>query len=415
MNHNGIVMNNVLRQPLLFLTFMKIEYFRNGKYTSIQLANIQLKPQRMMKHVLAIALMAALLCGRQAHGQTFHHPFLSPDSYSSIAELSAAMPAAFDAAAPDTASSFHLYSACYPDTPLSSISQFGARRCVTALASKEAAGRATGTDGIAYARNYIIDSYLQAGIKPWNNNDKSWDGAYAHGFYFYTKGGMKLLGANVIGYIPSRSGSKEWIVIGAHYDHLGTIGEKIYYGADDNASGVAVLLELANAFGSAYKRNMLPEKNILFIAFDGKEFNRAGSLEFIRNGGIHPSDISLMINLDQIGSTLAPPGKSKDYMLILGREKVDATIVRKINYLNKAYGLNMDLDYTFYGSKSFYKIFSGLSDQRSFTDYHAPALLFTSGITENTYKTTDTEDTITYSALIARTRLIYLLVFSLVK
>jgi hypothetical protein len=392
MNHNGIVMNNVLRQPLLFLTFMKIEYFRNGKYTSIQPANIQLKPQRMMKHVLAIALMAALLCGRQAHGQTFHNPFLSPDSYSSIAQLSAAD------------------SACYPDTPLSSISQFGARRCVTALASKEAAGRATGTDGIACARNYIIDRYLQAGIKPLSST-----GAYAHGFYFYTKGGMKLLGANVIGYIPSRSGSKEWIVIGAHYDHLGTIGEKIYYGADDNASGVAVLLELANAFGSAYKRNMLPEKNILFIAFDGKEFNRAGSLEFIRNGGIHPSDISLMINLDQIGSTLAPPGKSKDYMLILGREKVDATIVRKINYLNKAYGLNLDLDYTFYGSKSFYKIFSGLSDQRSFTDYHAPALLFTSGITENTYKTTDTEDTITYSALIARTRLIYLLVFSLVK
>jgi hypothetical protein len=392
MNHNGIVMNNVLRQPLLFLTFMKIEYFRNGKYTSIQPANIQLKPQRMMKHVLAIALMAALLCGRQAHGQTFHNPFLSPDSYSSIAQLSAAD------------------SACYPDTPLSSISQFGARRCVTSLASKEAAGRATGTDGIACARNYIIDRYLQAGIKPLSST-----GAYAHGFYFYTKGGMKLLGANVIGYIPSRSSSKEWIVIGAHYDHLGTIGEKIYYGADDNASGVAVLLELANAFGSAYKRNMLPEKNILFIAFDGKEFNRAGSLEFIRNGGIHPSDISLMINLDQIGSTLAPPGKSKDYMLILGREKVDATIVRKINYLNKAYGLNLDLDYTFYGSKSFYKIFSGLSDQRSFTDYHAPALLFTSGITENTYKTTDTEDTITYSALIARTQLIYLLVFSLVK
>jgi hypothetical protein len=255
MNHNGIVMNNVLRQPLLFLTFMKIEYFRNGKYTSIQPANIQLKPQRMMKHVLAIALMAALLCGRQAHGQTFHNPFLSPDSYSSIAQLSAAD------------------SACYPDTPLSSISQFGARRCVTALASKEAAGRATGTDGIACARNYIIDRYLQAGIKPLSST-----GAYAHGFYFYTKGGMKLLGANVIGYIPSRSGSKEWIVIGAHYDHLGTIGEKIYYGADDNASGVAVLLELANAFGSAYKRNMLPEKIFCLLHLTARNLTARGAL-----------------------------------------------------------------------------------------------------------------------------------------
>lgn len=350
-----------------------------------------------MKQVLAITLLATLLCSTKVFSQNKITSYLSPDSYTYI----------------DSLSSKNVTS--YNDLSINEITQYGARSCIAAIAGKETAGRATGTDGIAYARNYVIDSYLQAGIKPWNNNDKSWDGAYAHGFYFYTKGGMKLLGANVIGYIPSRSGSKEWIVIGAHYDHLGTIGEKIYYGADDNASGVAVLLELANAFGSAYKRDMLPEKNILFIAFDGKEFNRAGSLEFIRNGGIHPADISLMINLDQIGSTLAPPGKSKDYMLILGREKVDATIVRKINYLNKAYGLNLDLDYTFYGSKSFYKIFSGLSDQRSFTDYHAPALLFTSGITENTYKTTDTEDTITYSALIARTRLIYLLVFSLVK
>ena len=343
----------------------------------------------MMKHVLAITLLVSLLCSAQAHSQTFHNSFLSPDSYSS--------------------------SACYPDTPLSSISQYRARQCITTLASKEAAGRATSTNGIAYARSYIIDRYLQAGIKPWNRNNKLWNGAYAHGFYFYTKGGMKLLGANVIGYIPSRSGSKEWIVIGAHYDHLGTIGDKIYYGADDNASGIAALLELVNAFGSAYKRNMLPKKNILFIAIDGKEFNRAGSLEFVRNGGINPGNISLMINMDQIGSILAPPGKSKDYMLILGREKVDATVVRKINYLNTAYGLNMDLDYTFYGSKSFYKIFSGLSDQRSFSDYHIPTLLFTSGITENTYKTTDTEDTITYSALIARTQLIYLLIYSLVK
>ncbi|HNY05474.1 MAG TPA: M28 family peptidase [Candidatus Egerieousia sp.] len=363
----------------------------------------------MMKHVLAITLLASLLCSAQVHSQTFHITFLSPDSYSSIARLSAAI------SDTTSASALPLYSACYPDTPLSLISQYGARWCITALASKEAAGRATGTDGIAYARNYIIDRYLQAGIKPWNRNNNLWNGAYAHGFYFYTKSGMKLLGANVIGYIPSRSSSKEWIVIGAHYDHLGTIGDKIYYGADDNASGVAVLLELANAFGSAYKRNMLPEKNILFIAIDGKEFNRAGSLEFVRNGGIHPGDISLMINLDQIGSTLEPPGKSKDYILILGKEKVDSAVAKKINYLNSAYGLNLDLDYTFYGSKSFYKIFSGLSDQRSFSDYHIPALLFTSGITKNTYKTTDTEDTITYSALIARTQLIYLLVYSLVK
>ncbi|MDD2242904.1 MAG: M28 family peptidase [Bacteroidales bacterium] len=391
----------------------------------------------MMKHVLAITLLASLLCSAQAHSQTFHNSFLSPDSYSSIARLSAAISsplfiaaayntastcytaasdtltsetAASDLLTSYTASTFPLYSVCYPDTPLSSISQYRARQCITTLASKEAAGRATGTDGIAYARSYIIDRYLQAGIKPWNCTD-----AYAHGFYFYTKGGMKLLGANVIGYIPSRSGSKEWIVIGAHYDHLGTIGDKIYYGADDNASGIAALLELANAFGSAYKRSILPEKNILFIAIDGKEFNRAGSLEFVRNGGINPGNISLMINIDQIGSILAPPGKSKDYMLILGREKVDSTVVRKINYLNTAYGLNIDLDYTFYGSKSFYKIFSGLSDQRSFSDYHIPSLLFTSGITENTYKTTDTEETITYSAMIARTQLIYLLIYSLVK
>ncbi len=106
------------------------------------------------------------------------------------------------------------------------------------------------------------------------------------------------LSSNVIGTIPAVKKTKKTIVITAHYDHLGKMGKNTYFpGANDNASGVAMLLELARY----YTKN--PTKyNLLFIAFAGEEAGLIGSSYFVQYPWIKLEDIHFLLNLDIMGS-----------------------------------------------------------------------------------------------------------------
>lgn len=101
---------------------------------------------------------------------------------------------------------------------------------------------------------------------------------------------------NVLGWVKGKS--SKWIVIGAHYDHLGRMGpDALFPGANDNASGVAMMLSLAEWF-SKHK----PKYNILFAAFAGEEAGLVGSEWFIVDRPVDLSKIKLMLNLDILGT-----------------------------------------------------------------------------------------------------------------
>jgi len=113
--------------------------------------------------------------------------------------------------------------------------------------------------------------------------------------------------ANICGYIE---GSDEYlkerfIVVGAHYDHLGKRGNRIYFGADDNASGTAAVLALAKAFSTL---NTPPRRSIIFVTFTGEEIGLIGSSHFVENCPIPLESIDAMVNLDMVGRV--PPGPS---------------------------------------------------------------------------------------------------------
>ncbi|TVQ18780.1 MAG: M28 family peptidase [Spirochaetaceae bacterium] len=109
---------------------------------------------------------------------------------------------------------------------------------------------------------------------------------------------------NIVGFLsatgsPSPPGGARWIVIGAHHDHLGSFGDTadaIYHGADDNASGVAGVLELAAATSLAER-----PVNVAFATFTAEEEGLLGSRAFVRDAVIPPERIALMVNLDMIG------------------------------------------------------------------------------------------------------------------
>ena len=119
-------------------------------------------------------------------------------------------------------------------------------------------------------------------------------------------------GHNVVGVTPGWF--RSYIVVGAYFDGLGTLDGAFYPGADSNASGVAALLDLARELASACD----DRTGIIFVAFDGHNADLAGSRAFLERFR-REYRISLMVNLDILGSSMAPLHKNQaDYLIALG-------------------------------------------------------------------------------------------------
>ncbi|MFP4468552.1 MAG: M20/M25/M40 family metallo-hydrolase [Bacteroidales bacterium] len=168
---------------------------------------------------------------------------------------------------------------------------------VVILSSDTMEGRGLGTEGKILAKNYIAGEFRSIGLQPVGN-----------GYFQYMDlriGLARVPGTNVIGYLEGSDPElrDEFIVLGAHYDHLGYVKENkdkiIYPGADDNASGTAVLIELARYFSE--NRDQLG-RSIIFIAFDAEESGLLGAREFINNNDFFDAEkIRLMFSLDMLG------------------------------------------------------------------------------------------------------------------
>ena len=181
---------------------------------------------------------------------------------------------------------------------------------ITFLASEELNGREAGTADEAKAANYIADLFRDFGLEPAGD-----DQTFFQEFTINTSilnnphstdtTGEKRLSKNVAGIVRGTGDSEEIIILGAHYDHLG-YGEfgslyrgdtpRIHNGADDNASGTAGLIELAQYFG----KNR-PATDILFLAFSGEEMGLLGSAHFVEEPTVNIDNAVAMINMDMIG------------------------------------------------------------------------------------------------------------------
>ncbi|MGB1283005.1 MAG: M28 family peptidase [Polaribacter sp.] len=177
------------------------------------------------------------------------------------------------------------------------------------LASDKLEGRQTGTSGEKKAAEYISKRFKNLGLMPKGTKDFLQPFTFKpktnpHGEVQFTKNADgTITGNNVIGMLDNKA--KNTVIIGAHYDHLGFGGEGSLYrdsikavhnGADDNASGVAVLLNLASKLRQKNTNN-----NYLFMAFSGEEMGLLGSNYFVKNPTINTKAVSYMINMDMVG------------------------------------------------------------------------------------------------------------------
>lgn len=180
---------------------------------------------------------------------------------------------------------------------------------VAFLADDDLQGRETGTEGEQKAAKYIAARFKEMGLQPKGTdgflqpfNFKPKTDPHQEVSYTNSNEDGTITGRNVVGYIDNQATNT--IVIGAHYDHLGFgsegslhRGEKaIHNGADDNASGVSVMLDLA---AKLLKTNI--QNNYLFIAFSGEEMGLLGSNFFVKNATVPVENINYMINMDMVG------------------------------------------------------------------------------------------------------------------
>ncbi|MCC7291645.1 MAG: M20/M25/M40 family metallo-hydrolase [Phycisphaerales bacterium] len=267
-----------------------------------------------------------------------------------------------------------------PALPEAGIHRDALMRHVEYLASADMKGRAMGSAEEKLTAEYIARELTQAGLKP--------PAGWASPIQEFQTGA--LTAHNVVFALPGADAklADEWLVIGAHLDHLGVHDGQVYHGADDNASGVAGVIEVAKVFKKAQPA---PARSILFCFFTGEERGFVGSRHFIQNPPVPKERIVAMICADMIGRCDTPTIHGTG-------NQTCAAFGELVELAAKRVGIEMKFDhpewtyqsdhYVFFAEKIPF-IYFGVEDH---PDYHRP---------------TDTADKINREEIERVSRLIY--------
>ncbi|MFT6795718.1 MAG: hypothetical protein ACJART_000856 [Maribacter sp.] len=259
---------------------------------------------------------------------------------------------------------------------------------ISFLANDSLQGRETGTPEELIAANYLQQRMENIGLLPKGNA-----GTYFQTFTFkpksdphtkaqFVSGDVTITGTNVIGYIDNHA--KKTVIIGAHYDHLGlggegslyAEGEAVHNGADDNASGVGIMLQLAEKL-----KDSITGSNYLFIGFSGEEMGLLGSNYFCKNPTIDFDFANFMINMDMVGRL------REDKTLSITGTGTAPIWNQVLNSTNPGFKLVL-------GESGM-----GPSDHTSFYLQNIPALHFFTGQHEDYHKPSDDAEKLNYEGM----------------
>lgn len=155
------------------------------------------------------------------------------------------------------------------------------------LSSDEMEGRSPSRPSIQKARDYVEKRFKEVGIEPIGST-------FAQEFEIKRRSGSPLKGVNFVGQIVGKKKDK-FIVVSAHYDHVGIQKDQTFNGTDDNASGTAAMFAIASYF----KKNQ-PQHSLVFVAFDAEEMGLVGSRHFVANLPVSKASIVLNVNMDMV-------------------------------------------------------------------------------------------------------------------
>ncbi len=257
------------------------------------------------------------------------------------------------------------------------------------LASDELEGRCAGYPGCDKAAVYIADAFKKAGLKPAGDA-----GGWMQKFRLMGKDTQNVIGM-IEGSDPELK--NEVVVIGAHYDHVGTsetrdfgrMGGKgddtIWNGADDNGSGTTCVIALAQAFGQG---GLSARRTIIFMCFSGEEAGLVGSRYYTNHPLVPLEKHAFMLNLDMVGRNPTKP------MEIHGVGSADGGVIRKaVEHAVTASGLKAKLN-------DAVTLVGGDSDHSSFADKRVPYAFFFSGFHADYHRPSDHAEKLAYDNMV---------------
>ena len=291
------------------------------------------------------------------------------------------------------------------------------------LASDSLEGRETGKPGQKMAAQYIASHFNKIGIPPYKGKRyfqkfkvKSkrhvckCDDCDLTFFKRIFKSNQIIRGENVLGYIEGTDLKDELIIITAHYDHLGKHDSLIFNGADDDASGVAGAMEIAEAFMIAKKEGFGPRRSILIMPVSGEEKGLLGS-KYYTDNPIYPLEKTVAnLNIDMIGR-LDDWHDNGNYVYLIGSDRLSLELHNINEEINLNY-IGLDLDYRFNDEEDPNRYYYR-SDHYNFAKNNIPVIFYFNGIHEDYHRPSDTIEKLDFNKIETITRLVFLTAWEL--
>ncbi len=210
---------------------------------------------------------------------------------------------------------------------------------------------------------------------------------------------------NVLGMIPGTDKKNEYIMVTAHYDHIGVDGEEINNGADDDGSGTVTVLEIAQAFAQARADGHGPRRSVVFMTVSGEEKGLLGSKYYVTHPVIPLANTITDLNIDMVGRIDPAHEADPNYIYLIGSDKLSTTLHAVSEQVNAKYS-GLELDYK-YNAESDPNRFYYRSDHYNFAKNNIPVIFYFNGTHADYHKPTDTVEKINFELMEKRARLIF--------
>jgi len=203
----------------------------------------------------------------------------------------------------------------------------------------------------------------------------------------------------------------EYIVVSAHYDHIGIINGEIYNGADDNGTGTSALLTLAKAMKALQDNKFVFKRSVLFLFCTGEEVGLIGSKYYTENPIVPLKDTKIEINIDMIGRNDEDHEANENYVYVIGSDKINPLLDRVIRE-NNSRSVNYKLDYTYNDLNHPLRLYYR-SDHYNFAELGIPSVFFFGGFHKDYHQATDDTYLINTTKVEDITKLVYFTVIDL--
>lgn len=204
---------------------------------------------------------------------------------------------------------------------------------------------------------------------------------------------------NIIGWISAKTNTQQSIVLCAHFDHLAPEDGKWYPGADDNASGSAVLIELARLLSEDVKKGYIPNRNIVFVSCSAEEIGLLGSHFYSLNPLFPIDSTTLLMNLDMVGR-MNESGAKPGTLYIGGNNRID-------DFTRVLKSVRPDTTFVIDGESQAGITVHSLSDHYHYDHRGVPSFLLTSGLHPDYHEPTDTPEKLSYQGMVDVVNLLY--------